>query len=262
MVRLSLRSARLVFLASLGSLGYAAPGQAQVPVFPAPDSQPAPPAPVEAAPAAESAALPAPPAAPPHAPASPPPESAVTTPVPARAGMLTQPQPQTEDDDTREEDEGNELGPRRIWYGWQTLLADGASFGLMLGGAAVASRQHASGDTGSNITGVGVLGYTFAPAIVHFIHRNPGRGFASIGLRIGLPIAAGIVGAALSSGCDRYLCESDGAAVGALLGVGGAIAMDAALFAYDAPKRPTLGAFSPRVIVGRDRAWLGIGGEL
>jgi hypothetical protein len=60
------------------------------------------------------------------------------------------------------------------------------------------------------------------------------------------------------------LCESQGAALGGLLGVGGAIAIDAAVFAYDDRKLrpPSLGGLSPLVLVGRHRALVGVGGAL
>jgi hypothetical protein len=150
--------------------------------------------------------------------------------------------------------------PRRKWYGWQTLIADGASFVLIVAGAGADSPD----DSGDTMVTMGLLGYEFAPGIVHFAHGNPGRGFASFGMRLGMPLAGAFLGAATASGCDGFQCEFGGAALGLLLGMGGAIAIDAAVFAYDDAESsddddarlvPLLG-LSPR------SAWLGLGGRL
>ncbi len=63
----------------------------------------------------------------------------------------------------------------RYWYGWQTLIVDGASL-------AVAGVGFGTGNT-PTIT-VGELAYTFGAPIVHWTHGNVGFGFASLGLRI------------------------------------------------------------------------------
>jgi hypothetical protein len=110
-----------------------------------------------------------------------------------------------------------------------------------------------------------LLGYGFGAGIVHFVHGNTGRGFASFGVRLGMPLAGAIVGAGLDSGCNSYLCEADGAAIGLLLGMGGAIAIDAAVFAYDDPVPQTdrhRFSLMPLVQLGRERALFGVSGEL
>lgn len=282
MVELSLRFERLALLGSLGLLLWAYPARAQLPAHtlaPAPEPPPSTPAPAPAeptpsAPGEADAALPPAPEAPPGASAPPapttPPAAAPgqaspgqASPAPARAAMLTDcadapPELPADDDET------GELAPRRKWYGWQTLTTDGASLAVLLIGAAGANVGGSRGDGSSNLAAAGVLGYVFAPGIVHFTHRNPGRGFASFGMRIGFPIAGAMLGAAMGSGCNEYLCEAQGAAIGALLGVGGAIAIDAAVFAYDdrKPSPPSLGGLSPLVLIGKNRALLGVGGAL
>jgi hypothetical protein len=109
-----------------------------------------------------------------------------------------------------------------------------------------------------------LLGYEFAPGIVHFAHRNPGRALGSFGMRFGMPLAGAFIGASLASGCDGNQCEASGVAAGVLLGIGGAIAIDAAVFAYD-DRQPALSGRSrwrPLVSVSRRQAWVGVGGTL
>lgn len=75
------------------------------------------------------------------------------------------------DDDARAEP------PQDVWYGWQTLTADGMSAGSFAAGVAIGKAG-----AGARILGVG--GFVFAAPIVHMAHENVGRGFASMGLRI------------------------------------------------------------------------------
>lgn len=154
---------------------------------------------------------------------------------------------------------------RRDWYGWQTLLVDGAALSAVLVGTAVhrgPGRDHGRGDA---LAGVGLIAYGLGPGIVHFAHRNPGLGFASFGIRLGIPLAGAFLGASVVSSCDSYRCEEDGAAVGALLGMLGAIAIDAATFAYD-DRRPRADegglSLAPVLSLQPGRAWLGLGGRL
>jgi hypothetical protein len=165
------------------------------------------------------------------------------------------------DDD---DDEPPAMAPRRTWYGWQTLIVDGAALSALLLGAAI----DGSGTDGGNVALLGLLGYEFGPGIVHFVHRNPGRGFASFGVRLGMPLTGAFLGASVSSNCDGYRCEADGAALGFLLGMAGAIAIDAAVFAYD-ERRPSAeratrasSSWAPLVSVQPGRAWVGVGGRL
>jgi hypothetical protein len=141
--------------------------------------------------------------------------------------------------------------PRETWYGWQTLLLDGASIGLML--------------TKSDATGWGVVGYFFAPSIVHFAHRNVGNGFASIGLRIGLPFVGILLGSMASScfnGDSNLACDLDAATAGLLLGMAGAITIDAAALAYEQrPRRRSAGVtVSPLLSLHPGDARVGLAG--
>jgi hypothetical protein len=71
------------------------------------------------------------------------------------------------------------------------------------------------------------------------------------------------LGAAAASGCDGFMCEAGGAGSGLLLGMGGAIAIDAALLAYEKPRAPIQDArVVPLLRLGSRQAWVGLGGEL
>jgi hypothetical protein len=136
--------------------------------------------------------------------------------------------------------------PRREWYGWQTLIVDGASVGIMIIGGLAQSA--AIGATGG-------LVYLGGPAAVHFGHGNVGMGFASMGLRVGAPIVGALIGLAAGAGaCSSRSGNGDCLAVGASLGfLGGyvtAVAVDAAVLAYDEPKReaPKSGSGEPPAV--------------
>jgi hypothetical protein len=72
------------------------------------------------------------------------------------------------------------------------------------------------------------------------------------------------IGVSAASGCGGTECEAGGAGLGLLFGMGGAIAIDAAVFAYDDPEHVARRRASlvPLVSVTHHQAWLGIGGQL
>lgn len=256
-------SRRLLAVTLLAASSFAPEARAQLPVV-APESD-VEPAAVPAVPAVPVAPAPAavPVQAPPPAAAQPPvavpsPASPLTL-APARAEVIAVGQHSYDDDD---DDDDPSLAPRRVWYGWQTLIVDGASLSAVLLGAAL---DQGSTSDGAPFAVVGLLGYELGPGIVHFVHRNPGRGFASFGVRLAMPLTGAFLGASVSSNCDGYQCESDGAAAGLLLGMAGAIAIDAAVFAYD-DRRPRATRARPRLMplasLVPGRAWVGLGGEL
>ena len=263
-------STRLVCLALLASatslLSYAAPALAQIPLTPAlqPELDPAP-APESAAgvaaPASSAAELPPAPAAPPGTAIAPP---SANAPPPAKTDRLTTRSREGTLDADRDSDVDAEVAPKRRWYGWETLTSDGVSLTMVVVGVALASNDSGRDTAASDVAFLGVLNYEFGPGIIHFLHRNPGRGFASMGLRFAMPVAGGFVGASAASGCNGFFCQAGAAAVGLLAGMGGAIAIDAAVFAYDDPKRSRYARVSltPLVTVLPGRAWVGVFGQL
>jgi len=268
---------RLALVASATSLfSYASPAIAQVPVFqaerapepepavaPGPAVAPTPSAPPAATAPAPAASLPPSPVPPPGSTVAPEPANAH---APAKAEVITAPgahrEAEARADAELELDEADELASahQRHWYGWQTLISDGASVAALIVGSAIGNDSKGN----NTLAGFGLVGYAFAPGVVHFTHGNVGRGFASFGLRLGLPLAGAFLGASLASGCNTNLCEAGGAGVGILAGMGGAIAVDAAVFAYDDPKRSTArrSGLVPLVAVTTRQAWLGVGGQL
>lgn len=134
----------------------------------------------------------------------------------------------------------------RRWYGWQSLLIDGASVSLLaVDGALIstAARGDASFNAGSILLvfGPGVLGglgYLFGGPVVHWAHGKVGTGFASLGLRVGAPLAGLGIGALLQGvfGHDN----TAGGAIGAAAGAVAAMAIDDAFLAHEttAPSSP------------------------
>jgi hypothetical protein len=164
----------------------------------------------------------------------------------------------------------------KVWYGYQTLIADGISFGTLVGG--IASRS------GGVIT-AGYLGFLFVTPIIHMVHGNVGPGFGSIGIRFLLPlmslgvgaIAGLITGGSSGGGFDKFANGAsgavNGAVIGGLIGVAGCVAIDAAGFAYRkervdsrsitrGPRRPQPWfTLAPSLDVQRDRAAFGVAGQ-
>jgi len=202
-----------------------------------PDAPPAPPAPAATppapaatppAPAAESA--PAPALAAPASPAAAPPALEPALAAPEEESI--HPLPET---------------PSR-WYGWQTLATDGGAVVLI---AASLVTIDGSRDTASEALAWGAFGaYALGAPVVHFAHSNPGRGLGSVAMRIGGPIVLGLVGSELedcgNGGGD--FCGLGGALLGATAGIIGAVAVDAAVFAYD--DQPESSASAPRFRLG------------
>lgn len=201
----------------------------------------------------KAAATPPPPPPPPVDPA-PAATVAVTAPPPAEPKPAPAPVAMTE----------------RQWFGWQTLIADAITMSLFFGGIA------AEGDTGG-IIALGYLGYIHASPIIHWVHGNVGKGFASFGMRIGMPlVAAGIgaiVGLSTKDNDDDLAGFTSAAAFGAVIGAGlgaaGASLIDALALAYTKPRpipkdalvtAPKL-KLQPMFDVRANRASFGIGGS-
>jgi hypothetical protein len=183
--------------------------------------------------------------------------------LPAKTQHLSERRVESSDDiDEPFEDEGAVTeAPGRIWYGWQTLIADGVSTTVFL----AAFDQNAGGSDGVNETlaWAGILGYELGAGMVHFAHRSPARAFASFGIRLGMPLAGAFLGGAAISNCNGNDCQATGIGIGFLLGMGGAIALDAAVLAYESPEpRKAAARIMPLVSLSRERAWLGLAGEL
>ena len=118
---------------------------------------------------------------------------------------------------------------RTHWYGWQTLLTDAAA---VLG-------VYVSPDLTLGL-------YLAGGPVVHWVHGNAGRGFASLGLRVGAPV---VLTYALVSTCDsdaEYGCLGE-AILGVTAGVVIAVVVDATVLARERvpAKEPTELALGP-----------------
>ena len=136
------------------------------------------------------------------------------------------------------------------WYGWQNLAADGAALALVATAISLEQRQGSP----SSALAYGALGtYALGGPIIHLIHQNYGRSAASVGMRVGGPIVLGALGAAAED-CGNHggeFCGLGGALLGASLGVVAAVAVDAAVLAYD--DAPEAEAAAPTLRIGFNR---------
>lgn len=137
------------------------------------------------------------------------------------------------------------------WYGYQTLAVDGAALALTIPAMASSSSGQQGGFAiASSLT------YGLGGPIVHFSHGAIGKGFANLGLRVGMPLVLGAIGGLLgaaayhpppASACNSSSDDfcglgqalgpigaiAEGSAIGGLIGIGGAIAVDAAVLARE-----------------------------
>lgn len=116
----------------------------------------------------------------------------------------------------------------RTWYGWQTLIVLGSSVAVGALGVATASAGEGGRQFGAVAFALGGWGVFFGGPAVHWAHGHAGRGFATMGLSLGLSTAGMLVGAYV----DR---ESPlrGLLVGAYVGLFCALVVDVAALAYD-----------------------------
>lgn len=132
-----------------------------------------------------------------------------------------------------------ELSRKRRWYGWQTLLILGGSttVGLVIGvGGGAAARSGTVAAIGASIGGAGLL---FGGPIVHWANGHLARGFGSLGLNFGMPIAGAGLGLAVACAGGGCSSKSDGSGlffgpvIGGGLGSIAAVVLDVSLLAYE-----------------------------
>jgi hypothetical protein len=138
--------------------------------------------------------------------------------------------------------------PRKSrWYGWQTLTTDGAALTLVV---LSATQDQDAGP----LLALGLGAYAAGGPIVHWAHGRAGVGFGSLGIRIGAPIVGVAIGSAMADCPEREdrgsWCGAGEMALGLLVGVGSAMAIDAAVLAREpAPARERVAA-RPRLVPG------------
>lgn len=135
------------------------------------------------------------------------------------------------------------VAPPTRWYGWETMLTDAASAAI-----------------GPFAPAAFAVGYLTGAPTVHLLNGQLGKAGASLGLRVGLPLAGALGGVVLASAAssgsyDRESNMETLAAVGAGFGVLGAVIADAAILSK-APvttvDRPVLGALRPTLSPRRE----------
>jgi hypothetical protein len=148
------------------------------------------------------------------------------------------------------------------WYGWQTLIADGASLIMIPIMAGVTESEE--------LGYVALGGYFLAPPVIHAANGRWGIGFASLGFRTGLPLVGLLVGAAADD--DRNDFVPAGAIIGFVVGVLGAVALDASWLAFKKvdvnedissarPTKRSAFSFTPTVAPRKEGGWtMGLGG--
>jgi hypothetical protein len=148
---------------------------------------------------------------------------------------------------------------RTVWYGWQPLIADGSAVLLTAG---------TSSDKAAAAFGYAVLAdYLLASPIIHLAHDRPATAGASFLLRLGLPVAASVVGYSLSSAVTQGKGDDDvpggvvGAVIGFVVGIGAAMAIDDAVLAREEVPVSREGlTLHPSAIATRGGAELGVAG--
>ena len=116
----------------------------------------------------------------------------------------------------------------RTWYGWQTLILDAGSVASLGTGAVLFARQGPREDIATQVLlWSGVAGALLGAPIVHWAHTNTGRGFASLGLRVGGLLVIALANPEGGSGDTPV-----GTAFGLTM-LGSAVALDAAVFGYE-----------------------------
>jgi hypothetical protein len=165
----------------------------------------------------------------------------------------------------------------KVWYGYQTLIADGASAGLFFAGIGTGT---------SPMTVAGYLTFVLATPVIHMVHGNIGPGFGSMGIRLLLPpigmgvgALAGVIiaGTNGSGSLDRFGNGANGAinglVIGGLLGAAGCVLIDAAGLGYTKERvdtrsaapgtqhREQLFAIAPTFDVQKDHTTFGVVGS-
>jgi hypothetical protein len=147
---------------------------------------------------------------------------------------------------------------RQHWYGWQTLTADGFALTCAFTSAAV----------GPAVGAVAIATYVLGGPIVHASHGRWGAAAGSLALRVGLPVTFALIGHELDqckASDDSDVCGAGGPALGLVLGIGAAIAVDSAVLAREEVRAPPEAAstlrLTPIVAIDSKRAFLGVAGE-
>ncbi len=124
------------------------------------------------------------------------------------------------------------------WYGWQTLISDGASAAMVMATFAVDGKPEVTFWT------LGITTYALAPPIVHIAHGRPLTAVGDLGLRLAAPFLGLFIGAQIDKGtppkCNAMAeCRQsyDAMVAGGILAGAAIAALDAAILAREPLER-------------------------
>jgi hypothetical protein len=199
-------------------------------------------------------------------------DDAVTNPPQLRTVVAKAPQSTSDDSDVAGSAHDGDGQPQKTkfeWYGWQTLAVDGPVIVMM---PFFVGYEY----TTATYLDLGI--YTVGAPIVHFAKGEVGRGLGSLGLR-GLMVTLGVLAyrnyidtrkncdhsfGSQSEFCGFGVMAAGGLGLLAMLGMGGAVAIDAAVLArHDVPVRGRTHAgiqYVPNFLISHDSALVTVGG--
>ncbi len=138
----------------------------------------------------------------------------------------------------------DEPAPETRWYGLQTMAADAVSTTLFLLGP---QDVIIKGSERPAFIALGLAGYFALPPLIHWAgHDRPGAALASLGLRVGVPLAGALVGGLIGTAvAGKGSADADippgvaGAAFGLIVGAPVAMTLDWTLLSREpvAPSR-------------------------
>lgn len=141
--------------------------------------------------------------------------------------------------------------PSPTWYGWQTMLVDAATGGLLIAAQAGRNDQLAS---------LSLVAYLVGGPTVHAAHKHGTSAGVSFGLRLGLPVLGYLIGSAKDDcGPTEEGCGV-GAGFGAALGLAVAAPIDWFGLSWEAGKAPSGARVAPSVAWQKHGATLGVTG--
>lgn len=148
--------------------------------------------------------------------------------------------------------------PTKPWYGWQILLAGGATEALAYTGFALGSDP---------ILWAGISLAPFGGPLVHEAHHQGRKAMVSFGMGVGLSLAGGFLGVAVgcSKGREASLCGVGGVLWGALIGEQAATIVDAFALGWERPRqawaRPPRVRIAPTFAIHPGGSTLGVAGS-
>lgn len=147
--------------------------------------------------------------------------------------------------------------PRTHWYGWQILLTDATAGALFAGSHALRAPVPAW-----TLFSLSIGTYALGGPIIHLAHGQTARAVGSLGLRVALPAALGLLVHPFG-GCDGVSkCERKRASIAVVAGLVSALVIDATFLAWEPRERPAPRAFVlPSLDLGTDGGQVGLTGS-